>query len=483
MLISVDDEDGHTNSTMVSVLEPTVDELRIMDAPGTGGTEITDMLYPVGAEDNYYGVMFNETAGFLGNVPNSATWSSNSARVQVTSPGSSTKITCSDTDFGIARVTLEDGQGHQAWVDVEILPPTMDYIQLQDDSGSQGNLLEDHDIAGGTFATYFAVAYNDTAGYLGAVDVDWLSTNPNVGSLSDSSGSHTTFTASSSRTGTTTITVGYQENLTGSFVVTVNDETDPIADAGSDQTIKAGGIVQFDGTDSEDNVGIESYEWTFSDGDNTLTLEGDKVEYIFEEPGTYEITLEVTDTSGNWDRDSFIVIVEEEDKDGDTGFDWLLLIIPIIVVITVLLLVFLLLKKRKVKSICKVCGRDFYPQSEEEAAAGVCPVCKAKETVSEPVEAIVEEVTPVEDEGTIEPVSEEAIEPTSDATGEGEKTTEPAFEAPEETTEPVSVATDEALLQTVQCPECAHEFSARSKTPGLMAVTCPHCGTKGEIEF
>ncbi|MCK4758382.1 MAG: hypothetical protein KAS67_08015, partial [Thermoplasmata archaeon] len=41
VLISVDDQDGHTNSTTVTVLEPTVDQVRIMDAPGSGGTEIT----------------------------------------------------------------------------------------------------------------------------------------------------------------------------------------------------------------------------------------------------------------------------------------------------------------------------------------------------------------------------------------------------------------------------------------------------------
>lgn len=455
VLISVDDQDGHTNSTTATVLEPTVDQLRIMDAPGSGGTEITDMLYPVGAEDIFYGVMFNETAGFLGNVPNSATWSSNRARVEVISPGSSTEITCSDTDYGTARVTLEDGQGHEAWVDVEILPPAMDYIQLQDDSGSQGNILVDHSIAGGASETYFAVAYNDTAGYIGAVDVDWLSTNPSVGSLSDSSGSDTTFTASSSGTGTTTINVGYQENLTGSFIVTVNDEADPIADAGSDQTIKAGGIVQFDGTGSEDNVGIESYEWTFSDGDNTLTLDGDKVEYIFEEPGSYEITLEVTDTSGNWDRDSFIVIVEEEEKEGEADLAWLTwLILLIVLVIIILIILFLFTGKKKGKGICKVCGRDIYPQSEEEAAAGVCPVCKAKETAPAPVEAIVEEVEPTETEEAAEPIP-------------------PPPPAPSE----------EELLQTVQCPSCEKEFSAKSKTPGLMAVTCPNCGTKGEIEF
>jgi hypothetical protein len=473
VLINVDDQEGNTNSTTVTVLEPTVDQLRIVDAPGSGGTEITDMLYPVGAEDTYYGVMFNETAGFLGNVPNSATWSSNRARVEVTSPGSSTTITCSDTDDGTARVTLEDGLGHEAWVDVEILPPAMDYIQLQDNGGSQGIILADHSIAGGASETYFAVAYNDTGGHIGAVDVEWFSTIPGVGSLSDTTGTQTTFTASPSETGTTAITARYQGNLSGSFAVTVNDETDPIADAGSDQTINVGEIVQFDGTDSTDSVGIVSYEWTFSDGDNTLTLEGDKVEYTFEEPDTYEITLEVTDTSGNTDTDSFFVIVEGKDDGGETGFAWWLLLIPIIVVIVVLLVVFQLLKKRTAKSICNVCGRDFYPQTDEEAASGVCPVCKSKDAEPEPVEAIIEEVTPVDE--TLEPASE-APEETTDSFSI-------STEEDEGTTEPASLATDKALLQTVQCPECAHEFSARSKTPGLMAVTCPNCKTRGEIEF
>jgi PKD repeat protein len=260
--------------------------------------------------------------------------------------------------------------------------------------------------------------------------------------------------------GSTTITVGYQGNFTGSFLVTVVDETDPIADAGSDQTVKAGEIIQFDGTGSSDNVGIDTYEWTFTDGDNTLALDGDKVEYTFEEPGTYEITLEVTDENGNFDSDSFFVIVEEKEKNGEEDISWLIwLVLVIVLIIVVMVFLLFLMGKKKGKQICKECGRDFHPQTDEEAAAGVCPVCKGKEVQQEPVEAIIEEVAPVEDEELMDSTTPTELE----------------SESPD--------APEEALLQTVQCPECNGEFSARSKTPGLMAVTCPHCGTKGEIEF
>ena len=71
----------------------------------------------------------------------------------------------------------------------------------------------------------------------------------------------------------------------------------PHAEAGPDQLVCPGDTVAFDGSASRDLDGkIKLYRWDFGDG---TTLEGDKVEHVFDKPGTYKVTLTVTDDQGS----------------------------------------------------------------------------------------------------------------------------------------------------------------------------------------
>lgn len=59
--------------------------------------------------------------------------------------------------------------------------------------------------------------------------------------------------------------------------------------------VKAGTAAAFDGSSSSDDGQIVKYYWEFGDG---TTAEGKTVSHIFATPGTYEVTLWVTDDSG-----------------------------------------------------------------------------------------------------------------------------------------------------------------------------------------
>lgn len=59
--------------------------------------------------------------------------------------------------------------------------------------------------------------------------------------------------------------------------------------------VKAGKASPFDGDESTDDGQIVKYYWEFGDGS---TAEGKSVSHIFATPGTYEVTLWVTDDSG-----------------------------------------------------------------------------------------------------------------------------------------------------------------------------------------
>ena len=86
------------------------------------------------------------------------------------------------------------------------------------------------------------------------------------------------------------------------------DTTPPAANAGPDQSVDEDTTVTFDGSASTDNVGIVSYMWTFNDG-GPQVLTGAIVTHIFSTPGTYVVTLTVTDGAGNSDTDTMTVTV------------------------------------------------------------------------------------------------------------------------------------------------------------------------------
>jgi len=82
----------------------------------------------------------------------------------------------------------------------------------------------------------------------------------------------------------------------------------PIADAGLDRTSRVGETVIFDGMGSRDNVGIIICEWDFGDGTTGTFL---TTTHVYNEPGTYTVTMTVKDRVGNTAEDKVIITVEE----------------------------------------------------------------------------------------------------------------------------------------------------------------------------
>ncbi len=104
--------------------------------------------------------------------------------------------------------------------------------------------------------------------------------------------------------------------------VHVGDTTIPLADAGPDQVVDQGTMVEFDGTASSDNVGISSYEWSFEYGGEAQTLSGETSQFRFDEAGTYLVTLTVTDAVGNPGIDAVTVtVVDITEPVADAGED------------------------------------------------------------------------------------------------------------------------------------------------------------------
>ena len=107
----------------------------------------------------------------------------------------------------------------------------------------------------------------------------------------------------SSQTDSNTYHIGTVETM-------VSDAGYPIADAGQDQMVNQGDTVTFDGSGSSDNAGINNYTWTFND-EGIQTLYGITPSYRFENLGFLVVTLNITDSSGNWDTDVINVTVND----------------------------------------------------------------------------------------------------------------------------------------------------------------------------
>lgn len=116
-------------------------------------------------------------------------------------------------------------------------------------------------------------------------------------------------------------TIGQPSDL-DEMIVTVNDLTPPVAEAGPDQRVNDGLPATLDGSASTDNGVIVNYTWAFTDG-VYIELYGAVVTHTFSGTGSYWVDLTVTDSGGNWAMDGLWVVVNGPPVAGTTGDQWI----------------------------------------------------------------------------------------------------------------------------------------------------------------
>jgi parallel beta-helix repeat protein len=123
----------------------------------------------------------------------------------------------------------------------------------------------------------------------------------------------------------------------------INDTKSPNASAGDNQSVHVNTIVSFNGTLSDDNIGISNFTWTIEkEGQEIVTLYGQSPSYEFENPGDYFVTLTVRDYADNTDSDTITITVR-----GDFSADISWITVAFVVALTVIALIFIIRKKRK----------------------------------------------------------------------------------------------------------------------------------------
>ena len=166
------------------------------------------------------------------------------------------------------------------------------------------------------------VTFNGTGSIdnVGVVNYTWTFTDGRVQTLYGSGPTYTFRNA-----GVFLVTLNVTDSISNyhldTMTVTVIDKTNPVANASLDQIVDQGALVTFNGSGSSDNVEIVNFTWTFTDGGIQI-LNGSSPNYTFYNAGIFVVTLNVTDTIGNYDTDTMTVTVNDITKPvADAGAD------------------------------------------------------------------------------------------------------------------------------------------------------------------
>jgi hypothetical protein len=231
VIITLDDDDGHSNTTQVTVTEPSTDYILIRDGSNGTGNNLCDALYYPsylgGSTPTFYGASYNNTVGYLGDVSSSSTWvSDNTSLVLVSSPGESSLITCSVINSGTTVIILDAQDGNTNTTQVTVYQPQTDYVLIRDAPlGGGMNLCDPANYSSyppGFSTTFYGARYNLTMGFLGDVSssAQWNSNNTSLVNPS-TPGNLSTISCSNSENGTAMIILDAGGGIVNTTQVTV----------------------------------------------------------------------------------------------------------------------------------------------------------------------------------------------------------------------------------------------------------------------
>jgi hypothetical protein len=278
-ITGVNSSEGVSDSFDVYINPPQADYILIRSRPGGGGLNLCDSAnyrsYAVGGTDIYYGAIYNYTTNYFDDVPSNASWiSSNELIVKVTSPGSSTDIDCDSQNWGTVTITLS-ASGKQNTTQVTVIKPTVDYIQIRDEAHGLGNIVTTKTYVVWEVDNFYAAAYNDTADYLGEVEVVWESDDTNSGKVT-SPGLWTNFTA---------------QKVVADSTCRVSADYSGISDSTGDITVLAPKIDYITIVDAPNGSGVWVGDITFNEGDKDVFWaagHNDTADYVKDVEATWE---------------------------------------------------------------------------------------------------------------------------------------------------------------------------------------------------
>jgi len=290
--ITADDGNGHTYDLLYSMLEPTVDYVRILNTANEPNDVAVDRDVPIGKILGLYTGMFNNSKGYLGNFLGSWHMYQFDDVESIVSPlsGTSSQFNAGLVD-GRAMVELSDDQGHKHYVNYTVLPPEIDDFQIVNTKDSGDELIEDQNLSTGYSNFFYAAIYNDTKGFVETVAANWNLTNNNSNAnLSTLDGIRITF-ESGDLNGDVLLEVEYLGHEDSVRFIVFNPPSAVILGAGR---FKEDENFTLDGSQSQF---ADVYKWDMGTSDaehwDNPDHIGPIVTHSYSEPGIYSVTLRV----------------------------------------------------------------------------------------------------------------------------------------------------------------------------------------------
>ncbi|MFO7618762.1 MAG: PKD domain-containing protein [Thermoplasmata archaeon] len=275
----------------------TVDSIVIVDTPLTSQTAIADTQAGAGFSITGYAAAFNGT-DYIGDI--AVTWTVQNftgATAWISANGNTSTFHVGNTT-GYAHWTASYHNG------MELLTYTVN--MTCDPVPPTANAGLDQSVAQNQPVTFNGSGSSDTSGI---ANYTWNFTyNGTAVALYEVSPTYSFWTPGIYNV-TLTVADTFGNQATDTMVVTVNDVTGPMANAGPDQAVNAGTIVTFNGGSSTDNVLVTNYTWAFTHNGSAVTLYGASPTFRFWETDNHTVTLTVRDAAGNTDIDTMVVTV------------------------------------------------------------------------------------------------------------------------------------------------------------------------------
>lgn len=345
---------GLSDDFTIIVNKPTVDYIQIRDTAGGLGSIVTTGTYVVYEVDLFYAAAYNNTADYLYDV--AVMWLSNDTDVgKVNSSGIWTNFTARQVNIdGTCFVTATfQGTIANETGPLMVLAPTVDYIQIRDAPGGEGNVSTTAIFTLGEVVTdtYYCAAYNHTAGYIGDRSVQWAVTE-GIGTISPNVGSSTNFTATNAGTGVIRANLTGITNSTGTITVNPAEPSDTPPSTPGNMTVTAISSneikIEWSPNSEPDLAGYIIQRSTSPNGpwDNVTTVGRDRTSYTdtgLESGTTYYYRIIAIDNALNESPPTPALSATTSEPE---EFSWLWILI-IIVIIIVLILIFAIFKRRK----------------------------------------------------------------------------------------------------------------------------------------
>jgi len=261
------------DEVIFNVRDPKIDYIKIIaDPEEPEGSAINDIIVDAGEEHVGYCAGFNETIGFVELVE--VNWfveKYEGSEAQVSPNIGNTTVFFAGPSGGEAEWIAEYDENTNYTVSVSINPPTIDKIQIMDEPENTGSVLETITLGLDENITLYAASYNDTYGYQGDIESEWVLSDDEIGELDEDLGRTSTFY--SREPGIVTITALYGLIYNTTTIEIVDYRTPEIDGLIPDIELKKNfGIYEIDLSEYADDEKdtLSGMEWYITDQKSTI---------------------------------------------------------------------------------------------------------------------------------------------------------------------------------------------------------------------